>query len=247
MVLLCFLCRFCLHVQRRFFLFDCFSAISSALSGSKNQTMEAHAALDGVQMKNGIAGMVVSVGLLASHGALATPVTIDFTVTASSTSDGYGGPFSTIYGGYAVGALGSGSFSFDDAGGNFYDTTLGMTASNLNFAWLGTNWNSDTARIYDLMFDSSGGLLRWGIGGVSGTCGLNCFNNPGPTDFYMGGFAAGASQGSSGSLHLLGVSGSMTGHVAWSVRPAGVPEPATLSLLGLGLPGIGAARRRQRC
>lgn len=194
-----------------------------------------------MNMNRNYAWIIVGAGLLASQGALAAPITIDFTVTATSVSSG-----GSSYGGYTIGALGGGSISFDDVIGTFNNTVSGLAATSLSFTWLGTTWNETSAKIWDLQFDSGGTLQRWGIGGVPGTCALNCFNNPGPTDFWLLGFAPGSSQGSQVGMHLLNVNGSMFGSVAWNIRPTPVPEPATLSLFSLGLLAAAAVRRKQK-
>lgn len=190
-----------------------------------------------------ISGSLLASILFVSPGTQAAPVTIDFTVTATSAWDGADNFNATSYNGYTVGALGSGSFTFDDALGNFHDTVVGAVASDLSFTWLGTTWTADNARIWDLSFNSSGVLQRWGLGGVPGTCGLNCFNNPGPTDFYLNAFIPGSSQGSEAALHQQGISGAMRGSVNWSVHPAAVPLPGALGLFSLGLLSVAARRK----
>jgi len=200
-------------------------------------------------MHKRFARILINSGLLASLFAsqctLAAPVTIDFTVTATSAWDGVNNFNATSYNGYAIGTMGSGSFTFDDSLGSFFDTTTGAVASNLSFTWLGTTWSADNVRIWTLLFDSAGALQRWGIGAPVG-CGISCMNNPGPTDFYMIGFAPGSSQGSDASLHQEGASGSMRGSVSWNVRPAAVPLPGALGLFSFGLISAVVAGRKRK-
>ena len=65
-------------------------------------------------MKN-FARIIVGSVLFASHSVFAAPITIDFTVTATSARNGNDNFNGTSYAGYSVGSVGSGYFTFDDS------------------------------------------------------------------------------------------------------------------------------------
>jgi hypothetical protein len=161
--------------------------------------------------------------LLAPVSAIAVPITVDFSVTAHSFTQG-----GSSYAGYPLGTIGLGSFTFDAA--------TSATASDLSFQWLGMSFDETTAQIWHLDFLGDA-LVSWGIGALP--CTLSCITSPGPNDFFAGAF------GGLGyaAAHVEGAPGFTFGSLQWSATS--VPEPATLGLLGLGLLGAAAGRRKR--
>jgi hypothetical protein len=173
--------------------------------------------------------------LLAPMSALAVPITVDFTITNVSAYTG------SSYNGYALGGTTNGSFTFDDALGTFETPSSGNAAIDLSLNWLGASFDESNTQIWQLRFDSLGALTGWALGGAN--CAFNCVYSNGPNDLYVTG---GAPYNGTSAGHVEGVNGWMIGSVrSWSARPASVPEPGTLGLLGIGLLGAAAARRKR--
>ncbi len=170
-----------------------------------------------------------SLGLLAlSYFALipltvtATPITYGFTVTATS------GPL--------AGASASGTFTYDTSsilpGATNAGTGL-LTA--LNFTWDGISYDATTANTGSLGFDAAGNLTfaffgtSCGVGVCSIPAGEQWWASPGVGFLFYG---------------VPGVAGAFQGFSTLTGRVA-VPEPGMLALLGLGLAGLGFARRKK--
>ena len=103
--------------------------------------------------------------LLVPMGALASPITVNFTITAtqSMTSSGVITPGGS-YAGFASGTVGGGSFTFDDSLVQGSDLVNGLPTLDLAFTWLGQSFTEATATLWSLSFDSTGALSGWGLG-----------------------------------------------------------------------------------
>jgi hypothetical protein len=180
--------------------------------------------------------------LVAPSVTWAVPIQVDFTITAfeANYTDNTEEP-SDSYNGYPIGTVGTGSFTFDDAVGDFFGFENGLAASDLQFSWLGRMWDEGNARITRLSFDGLGNLRTWEIDAwiPDYDCNLSCVSSVGgPAPDFL----ASESFGAAGVLHEPDVRGWMSGSIEWSAHPMTVPEPATFALFALGLLAIGMRR-----
>lgn len=196
-------------------------------------------------MLKSCANYLVTGLLLAPASVLAVPITVDFTITSTSAL-GVGNDFSaTEYNGFALGTIGTGSFTIDDSIGNYSSFDVGITPIDFSLNWAGVTFDETTAQLWNVGFNGTGGFNYWGFGLSGGQCSnLNCVSAAGSRDFYASGYT-GLATGNA-VVHETNVYGWMDGLLTWNVRPpSSVPEPATLGLLGLSLLGAAAARRNR--
>lgn len=179
----------------------------------------------------------------SATAANAIPVRFDFSISLSSVQGIKPGTGTANGSGYVV-------FDTDLAnggkpGGLVGDMKSPLATLDLQFSWLGMNYDTSSASLGGIYLDSMGRISGWSIDAFTPTpgCTFQCVQW-GTNDFTL--LASNGSSGSGGGVALLTqsrVNGVAIGNVSWTKS---VPEPGTLGLMLVGVAGLALRRRKLR-
>jgi len=147
-----------------------------------------------------------------------------------------------------------GFFTFDSSmipagGGQVQDSTFGLHVDEIRFQWGSTLWSAANADVGELLFDRSGGLSGFVLGGIKeGRQGGIYSYTTGPPAAVIDDIFASAFFNPRGSITytLAGIGGDFQGSLVTDAFASPTPEPASLLLLAAGAAVVGRTRWRRR-